>query len=99
MAVAEKSLIDKLMDGDMLDVLTIEGQCLLSEWISERFLEGGHFVVLLPFKLYCMCNMDFSNDEPKIHVEHATYALHPDGVGLPILELGPEHIEMRTENE
>jgi len=94
-AVFKEHLIDKLADGDMLDVLSIEGESLLGDWISESFLEGGRFVVRLPYggrMLHCMCNMDFSQQEPKIHVEHATYSPHPDSIGLPIFELEPEHI-------
>jgi len=104
-------LFQKLESGQLLDLLKVEAQFQLGEWIGEKFLDNQmHFAVVFRLSLnrvrdvalHCVCSMDLTQDEPKIYVKFALPgfidAPPKELAGLEVYELGFEDMEPRIEN-
>lgn len=83
----EDELFDKLQSGDLMELLTLEAQYDLGQFIerNEYVDNKEEFVVIfhIPVNkfsdaLFCLCKMDLSGDEPKIFVRHAIPALYDE---------------------
>lgn len=95
----QNDFFSALESGEMMDLLTVEAQFRLGDWISERgFLESAkYFSVVFRHAagkvknavLHCVCAVDMTKDEPKIYVKHALPgdAKPAEAEGLEIYEL------------
>jgi len=75
-----RKLFDKLESGQLLDLLNIESQVKIGDWISQKFLDNSkEFLIVFKLSmnrlrnvaLFCVCSMNLKDDEPKIYVDFA----------------------------
>lgn len=103
-----RKLFEKLETGNLMDLLNIDAQVRLGDWISEKYLDGAHFSVVFRLSmnrvrdvaLHCVCAMDMMQDEPKIFCKFALPgfidAPPKELAGLEVFELGFEDMEPRV---
>lgn len=74
-----EKMFDKLQAGQLMELLKLEAQCDLGDWIAQKFLEKlDEFLVVFRLSmnrtrdvaLYCVCSVKQGND-PAIYVRHA----------------------------
>ncbi len=75
-----RKLFDKLEAGQLLDLLKLESQVKVADWIGEKFLDNqNEFLVIFQLSmnrvrnvaLFCVCSMNMKEEEAKIYVRHA----------------------------
>jgi len=94
--VSERGFIKRmsllLSKGRMMDLLRIETQARISEWLEGREATGESFIVMfrlsnnrgVDLAMYCKCRVDMSGDEPLIRVEDSFPSVvgYDKGVGV-----------------
>lgn len=101
-------LFDRLISGDMMEILKLEAQCDLGDWITERFLDNkNEFLVVFRLSenklrdvaLFCVCSMNMTAEDPRIYVKHALPGfvgkVPPEAKGLESFEVGFCDMESR----
>lgn len=100
-----KSIFAAADSGRMMDILSLSTQADLGDWIEENNCLDDKFVVLIPTEtrhnkdivLYCLCEVDFSGDEPCVRAKITTGLdgeMPHDMVGCPMFRVGLQDLEI-----
>lgn len=93
--MSERDLVGRmsgfLAAGRLMDLLRVEAQARLYEWIDGKESDGSPFAVMFRLSanrevdvaMYCKCHVDMGGDEPLIRVDDtfASVAGYDKGLG------------------